>query len=200
MESEMCTLLKTEIMQLHMNPIWLIFILLATNASTLAHGITNVLLHTSFVTYTLLCILVDIKEIFKRLTVPYNKYRKFIITFGWVHLLNPLVLLFEHKYVVYVHLIMCFLLHVMHIHYIILVFRKMNYIDKYYYKILLFLNICQVFTNLCLICKYKDMYKYAAIMTESVCACSLTYKRKRPIHRKRNVTSFIIIQNAASNT
>ena len=44
------------------------------------------------------------------------------------------------------------------------------------------------------------MYKYAAIMTESVCACSLTYKRKRPIHRKRNVTSFIIIQNAASNT
>ena len=196
----MCTLLKIEIMQLHMNPIWLISIVLATNSSTLAHGITNVLLHTSFVTYTLICILVDIKEIFKRLTIPYNKYRKFIIMFGWVHLLNPLVLLFEHKYVVYVHLIMCFILHVMHIHYIILVFRKMNYIDRYYYKILLFLNICEVFTNLCLICKYKDMYKYAAIMTESVCACSLTYKRKRPIHRKRNVTSFIIIQNAASNT
>ena len=196
----MCTLLKNAIMQLHLNPIWLIFVVLATNASTLAHGITNIILHSCFVTYTLICILVDIKEIFKRLTIPYNKYRKFIIAFGWVHLLNPMVQLFEHKYAIYIHLILSFLLHLMHIHYIILVFRKMNYIDKYYYKILLFLNICEVLTNICVLCKYKDIYKYAAIMTESVCACSLTYKRKRPIYINRNVHQFVVIRSKASST
>ena len=189
---------KNEIIQLHMNPLWLISIILLTNCSTLIIGVKGVIVHTMFVTYTLMSILVDVKEMFRRLKVPYNKYRQFIIVLGCVHLINPLVLLFEFEIVIYVHLVMCFFLHLFHTHYIVLVFRYMRYIDTYYYKILIILNVCEFLTNLCLICSYADSYEHCAIFTESICACIFTYKRKRPTPARRNVNSFIVVSNTNS--
>jgi hypothetical protein len=178
-ENEMYSLFKNELFQLHMNPLWLISIVLVTNCTTLVLGVKCVLFHTMLVTYTLMSVLVDVKEIFRRLKVPYNKYRRFIFVLGFVHLINPLLLIFEHEYIIYVHFVMCFLLHLFHTHYIVLVFRNMKYIDKYYYKILILLNVCEVFSNLCLICVYKDSYEHCAIITESICACIFTYKRRQ---------------------
>ena len=71
----------------------------------------------------------------------------------------------------------------------------MKYIDTYYYKILVLLNFCELITNLCLICAYNDSYEHCAIVTESLCACIFTYKRRRPTHARRNVQSFVIVTN-----
>ena len=194
----MYNLVMNELVKLHMNPLWLISIVLVTNCTTLVLGVKCVLFHTMLVTYTLMSVLVDVKEIFRRLNVPYNKYRRFIVVLDFVHLINPLLLIFEHEYIIYVHLVMCFLLHLFHIHYIVLVFRSMKYIDTYYYKILVLLNFCELITNLCLICAYNDSYEHCAIVTESLCACIFTYKRRRPTPARRNVQSFVIVTNTDS--
>ena len=193
--SRMYNFFKNELFKLQMNPLWLIFIIVMTNCSTLTFGVNCVIVHTMLVSYTLMSILFDVKEIFRRLKIPYNKYRRFIIVLTCVNLINPLLLIFEHEYIIYVQLVMCFLLQLFHINYIVLVFRSMKYIDTYYYKILVLLNFCELLTNLCLICAYKDSYEHCAIVTESLCACIFTYKRRRPTHARRNVQSFVIVTN-----
>ena len=77
-KKEMYSLFKNELFQLHMNPLWLISIVLVTNCTPLVFGVKCVLVHTMLVTYTLMSVQVDIQKIFRRLKVPYNKYRRFI--------------------------------------------------------------------------------------------------------------------------
>ena len=163
-----------------MNPLVIGFNVL-TLFSTLYYGKHAIFLHAIFVTYSLMSIIFDINDVFKRLKVPLKKYRNMILCFSVFNFIIPIFISCRfsiHLYILYAYVSFCFLLHILHMHYVTLVFRLMNYKDRKHWILLLMVNVLDIFTNLCIFCEYRT-YVLFAIMTECLCTYVLLYVRKR---------------------
>ena len=183
-----------------LNPVFLVCFNVLTHLGTLWYGKRAILLHSSFVTYTLVSIIIDVKDVFKRLRIPMVKYRNAIMVFSLFHLVNPLLMTVRvemNKYFVYAHLCACFILHIVHMHYVTIVFRLMNYKDRKHWTLLFITNALEMCTNLCLICEYDYMYGYTAIITECVCPYVLMYVRKKSRH---SIERFTRLRSLSPNT
>ena len=165
---------------------------LLTNICTLCYGKHAILLHSCFVTYTLMSIVIDFKNVFKRLRMPMLKYRKAIILFSLLYQIIPILITVHivNIYTICVHLCACFMLHVFHMHYVTVVFYKINYKDCDHWMILFFVHLLEMCTNVLLICD-SSIYVYIAIVTECVCPYILIYIRKKRVRRfiRQNATS-----------
>ena len=153
-----------------------------THIFTLCYNKRAILMHSCFVTYTLISIILDVKHVFKRLSIPMIKYRQAILLFSLLHQISPILITVRNetcKKFVYVHLCTCFILHIVHIHYVTIVFRRMNYKDHKHWRILFVVNVLEICTNICLICDHKNIYVFVAIVTECVCPYVLMYVRKK---------------------
>lgn len=182
-----------------LNPVFLVSFNVLTHLGTLWYSKRAILLHSSFVTYTLISIIIDVKDVFKRLRIPMVQYRNAIMIFSLFHLVNPLLMTVHvemNKYFVYAHLCACFILHIVHMHYVTIVFRLMNYKDRKHWILLFIANILEMCTNVCLICKYYDTYVYTAIITECVCPYVLMYVRKKS---RRSVERFTRLNSHSPN-
>ena len=127
------------------------------------------------------------------------KYRNAIMVFSLFYLVNPLLMTVRvkmSKHFVYAHLCACFILHIVHMHYVTIVFRLMNYKDRKHWILLFIANALEMCTNVCLICEYYDMYVYTAIITESVCPYVLMYVRKKS---RRSVERFTRLNSHSPN-
>ena len=182
-----------------LNPVFLVSFNVLTHIGTLWYSKRAILLHSCFVTYTLVSIIIDVKDVFKRLRIPMVQYRNAIMIFSLFHLVNPLLMTVRvemNKYFVYAHLCACFILHIVHMHYITIVFRLMNYKDRKHWILLFIANALEMCTNVCLICEYYDTYVYTAIITECVCPYVLMYVRKKS---RRSVERFTRLNSHSPN-
>ena len=150
-----------------------------THVCTLCFGRSAILMHSCFVTYTLISIILDFKDVFKRLQIPKTKYRKAIVLFSLLYQINPILMTVRIKTNVYVHLCACFMLHTCHMHYVTVVFRVMNYKDHKHWMILFVVHVLEMCTNVFLVWEHEKKYLYAAIVTESICPYVLMYIKKR---------------------
>ena len=156
-----------------LNPVFLVSFNVLTHLGTLWYGKRAILLH----------------------------YRNAIMVFSLFHLVNPLLMTVRSKimskHFVYAHLCACFILHLLHMHYVMIVFRLMNYMDRKHWTLLFITNALEMCTNVCLICEYDDMYGYTAIITECVCPYVLMYVRKKSRH---SIERFTRLRSLSPNT
>ena len=174
---------------------------LSTTFCTMVFKKDALLLHNVFVSYALVSILLDIEEVFKKLKIFWNEYRLFIISISFLQSINPILIFFGFRFAVYSLLIVSFIVHVLHMHYITMVFREMKYKDKAHLKILLLLNVSEIFTNVCFICDHNFTYEYVAVLTESMCAYIIVYvtkKQKRNNHRTSRIIMASTLQQPHS--
>ena len=155
-----------------------------TNMCTFCYGKHAILMHSCFVTYTLISIIIDFKDVFKRLRMPMKKYRKAIVLFSLLYQIIPTLMTIHivNIYTMFVHLCACFMLRVFHMHYVTVVFHRMNYKDRDHWMILFVVHLLEMCTNVLLICEYNSMYVCIAIVTECVCPYVLMYIRKKSKH------------------
>ena len=177
--------------------LFLVFFNALTHVCTLCFRKRAILMHSCFVTYTLVSIIIDIKHVFKRLQIPMANYRKAILIFSFFYQVCPLLITVYKKmnmHFMYVHLCVCFIIHLLHMHYVTVVFRVMNYNDSNHWMILFFVNLLEMCTNLCLVCNYEDIYVLVAVVTECICPYVLMYIRKK----SRNSVERFVCLNTTS--
>jgi len=167
---------------------FLMLFTMATLISTSTFGKSAFILHAAYVTHTLLSVLVDVEEIYKNVQIPFNNCRRFIITTGVLHLINPCLMLYSWKWTYYLHLPICFSVHIFHLSYVRFVYRAVGYNDAVNWNTLMLLNFCEFVTNL-IVMQRPQMYSFVAIATESICPFVLTFRKKKVVYKQRLVRS-----------
>lgn len=153
--------------------------------------------HVVFVTNALLLETHKLNATFGKFKNPYKKFEIFLYVAGYLHIINP-ALMFKYPEVVYIHVPVCFTIHVFHMIDVQLVFSHANLHDPFHFIMLLILNLLELATNVAFVfaADYQDVYTSLALTTEVTCLMILAIKLQKKKHTQHHQNRVV---NASSS-